>query len=300
MGDGSGSPAHRFVWETAGRATYESLLGTYLDRPGWNVLVRRFQGDVAERAEMWIVHLDATGAVERVSHELPESRAAPSLDDQAARQAARTALTKTFAIDGQSLEEVAATPSKLPARTDWTITFKDTSRTLPRGEARLAAELAGDEIADVRRFVFIPEDWERAERNAATVASVVQGAGILLGAAIVFGGAIAAVVSWSRRQFVVKIFLGAFAIVLVGSTIRFVNAFPATLAALSTSQPLQLQLAVLLGSSTVGLALQAAAMALVAGRRRCGWPGRATMRGSHCGWASRAARLPPPRARRLR
>jgi hypothetical protein len=138
MGDGSGSPAHRFVWDTAGRATYDSLLGTYLDRPGWNVLVRRFQGDVAERAEMWIVHLDATGAVERVSHELPESRAARSLDDQA-RGRRPAALTKAFAIDGQSLEEVAATPSKLPARTDWTITFKDTSRTLPRGEARLAA-----------------------------------------------------------------------------------------------------------------------------------------------------------------
>ncbi len=265
MADGSGEISHRFVWETAGRSTYESLLGTYLDRPGWHVFVRTFEGDVAERAESWVVHLDATGIVERVAHELPESRAAPSLDDRAARQAARTALTRTFSIDERSLEEVSATPSKLPARTDWTITFKDKTRTLPRGEARLAVNIAGEEIADTRRFVFIPEDWERAERNAATVASIVQGAGILLGAGIVIGGAIAAVVSWSRRRFAVKVFLAAFATVLVCSAIRFVNAFPGVLPALSTSQPLQLQLAVLLGSSAVGLTLQAAAMGLIAG-----------------------------------
>src|SRR5262245_3347851 len=265
IGDTGGSPPHRFVWETAGRATYESLLGTYLERPGWNVFVRTFEGDVAERAESWIVHLDPNGAVQRVAHELPESRAAPSLDDRAARQAARQAVTAKFGIDEKSIEEVSATPSKLPHRTDWTIAFKDASQALPRGEARLAAEIAGDEIADTRRYVFIPEDWERAERNAATVASIVQGAGILLGAVIVFGGAIAAVISWSRRRFAVGIFLAAFATVLVVSAIRFVNAFPATLPALSTSQPLPLQLAVLLGSSAVGVTLQAAAMALIAG-----------------------------------
>ncbi len=265
MADASGAPSHRFVWETAGRATYESLLGTYLDRPGWEVLVRTFEGDVADRAESWTVHVDANGAVQRVAHELPESRPASSLDDATARQTARRALTTRFSIDEASLEDVSATPSKLPARTDWTIIFKDTSHPLPRGEARLAARIAGEEIADARRFVFIPEDWERAERNAQTVASVVQGAGILLGAALVVGGAIAAVISWSRRRFVIRFFLVAFAAILACSAMRFVNAFPATLAALSTSQPLQLQLAVLLGSSAVGLTLQAAAMALIAG-----------------------------------
>jgi hypothetical protein len=174
-------------------------------------------------------------------------------------------LTTRFAIDGASLQEISATPSKLPGRTDWTIAFKDTSRALPRGEVRLAARIAGEEIADAWRFVFIPEDWERAERNAQTVATIVQGAGILLGAALAFGGAIAAVISWSRRRFVIKVFLAAFATILVCTAIRFVNAFPGVLAALSTSQPLQLQLAVLLGSSAVGLTLQAAGLALIAG-----------------------------------
>src|SRR5262249_24019555 len=72
MADATGSSSHRFVWETGGRTLYDSLLGSYLERPGWEVLVRTFEGDVAERAESWTVHLDANGAVERIGHELPE------------------------------------------------------------------------------------------------------------------------------------------------------------------------------------------------------------------------------------
>ena len=46
---------------------------------------------------------------------------------------------------------------------------------------------------------------------------------------------------------------------------RVTNSFPTMMAGLSTSQPLQLQLAVLLGTSTVGLTLFAAGLALIAG-----------------------------------
>ena len=46
------------------------------------------------------------------------------------------------------------------------------------GRARLSGRIRGDEITDLQRFVFVPEDWERAERNAQTIATVVQGAGV--------------------------------------------------------------------------------------------------------------------------
>src|SRR5207249_64654 len=49
------------------------------------------------------------------------------------------------------------------------------------------------------------------------------------------------------------------------SAMRVTNSFPTMMAGLSTSQPLQLQLAVLLGTSTVGLTLFAAGLALIAG-----------------------------------
>ena len=262
--DGGGL-SHRFVWETAGQSVHDSLLGSYLDLPGWTVSVRTFEGDVAERAESWNVELDAAGRVERVSHELPESRAGASLDERAARELAHRAFQERFAIDPSSLEDVSASPSKRPQRTDWTIVVKDTTRVLPSGEARLSARIAGDEVADTRRFVFVPEEWERAERNARTRAAVVQGAGIVLPVALLIGGVIAGIVSWSRRRFAVRFLLAVAALFLVAGASRLVNRFPALMAALSTSQPLPLQLFVLIASGAVGLSLQSAAMGLVSG-----------------------------------
>jgi hypothetical protein len=267
--DEGGSMAHRFVWKTAGRRSdvYDSLRGTYLPAPGWKVFVRTFEGDVAERAENWTVHLDRDGVVQNVSHELPESRRGPALDEGAARALARRALADHFKIQATSLRDVSAVPSKLPERTDWTITFADAdaSRSLPQGEARLSARISGDEIADTRRFVYVAEDWERTERNARTVASIVQVANGVLGGVMVFGGVIAAIVSWSRRRFVVGLFLAVFAVLLVLTTVRLANSFPTLMANLTTSQPLRLQLAILVGTSGVGLGLLSAAMALVAG-----------------------------------
>jgi hypothetical protein len=259
------TPAHRFIWTTAGTSTYDSLIGSYLPAPGWNVFVKTFKGDVAERAENWTVHLDADGTVQRVSHELPESRAGGALDDATARQRARDAIVKRFGIGEASLEEVSAVPSKLPQRTDWTVTFADRSRPLSRGQLRLSARFAGEELADVQRFVFVPEDWERNERNSQITAFVIQGAGLLFGVVMVLGGAIAAIVSWTRRQFAIRPFLVTFAAFLCLAGVRFANNFSAVMAALTTAQPLQIQLAVLIGSGVVGLTLQSAAVGLIAG-----------------------------------
>jgi hypothetical protein len=265
VADEGGDPSHRFVWKTAGRSVYESLLGTYLSLPGWTVFVRTFEGDVAERAETWTVHTDTDASVQRVSHELPESRPGAALDEAAARDVSKRTLVERFHVDAASLKDVSAVPSKLPARTDWTITFSDPSRTLPKGELRLGVRIAGDEVASAYRFVYVPEDWERTERNAQTVASIVRVAGGLLAAVLVVGGVIAAIITWSRRQFAILMFLAVFGAYLVLSGIRVANSFPIMMASLSTSQPLRLQLAILLGTSVVGLGLLSAGLALIAG-----------------------------------
>src|SRR5207245_688335 len=87
----------------------------------------------------------------------------------------------------------------------------------------------------------------------------------LLGGVMVVGGVIAAVISWSRRQFVVRLFLAVFALFLVLSGVRLTNNFPIVMANLTTSQPLRLQIAILIGTSVVGLGLLSAAMGLIAG-----------------------------------
>ena len=58
--------------------------------------------------------------------------------------------------------------------------------------------IAGDEVAGVRRFVFVPEEWERQQRAAETRNLIVR---IVIG--VVFGGllvsaAVLGVVAWSR------------------------------------------------------------------------------------------------------
>src|SRR5207244_7904230 len=138
------------------------------------------------------------------------------------------------ALDPAALTEVSVVPSKLPKRTDWLFTFADRSRTLPRGELRLSTRIAGEEVADVRRFVFVPEDWERSERNAQIIATVVQGAGLLLTIAIGLAGAITAIVSWSRHRFSVRVGLAVTGTFICLAAIPLINGFPALLAALST------------------------------------------------------------------
>lgn len=263
--DDRASLAHRFVWETAGRPTHDSLLGTYLDLPGWTVFVRTFEGEVEERAEEWTVLLDRETKVQRTSHDLPESREGATLEAAAVRELAHRALGERFGVDASRLREVSSVPSKLPKRTDWVITFADTSRTLPQGELRLAVRIAGDEVANARRFVYIPEDWERTERNAQTISTIVQIGGTVLAALMVIGGLIAAIISWTRRQFAVRLFLAVGGIFLVTLLIRAINNFPTLMANLSTAQPLRLQLAVLVASSIVGLGGMAAAMGLIVG-----------------------------------
>src|SRR6185436_6769399 len=97
-------------------------------------------------------------------------------------------------------------------------------------ELRLSGRVRGGEITDLRRFVYIPEDWLRAERNAQTIATVVQGAGVLIAVVMVIAGMIAAIVSWSRRQFSVRLFLAVAAAFLGLSAVSLINNFPALLA----------------------------------------------------------------------
>lgn len=294
--DGGGQ-RHRFVLETAGPSVHDALLGSYLDLPGWLVSVRTFEGDVAERAQSWDVFLDGSARVERVTHELPESTPGASLDETAARRLAYQAFQERFAIDASSLQAVSASPSKRPQRTDWTIIVKDTSQRLPSGEARLSATIAGDEVTGLDRFVFVPEEWERAERNATTRSSVIQGAGIVLPVLTMIAGVVAAMISWSRRQFAVRFFPAVGALFLLASAVRLVNGFPSLMAALSTSQPLQIQLFVLIATGTVGLTLQSAAMGLVSGavpvwsRVRSVERGLALRLGLALGVAAAAARI---------
>jgi len=276
-------PAGAFVWETAGRERYMALLGSYLEPPHWRVRAARFEGDVAERAEEWVVHVAAGGTVTEVSHTLPEAREGASLSEEAARALARDVVGERFGLAGADLEDVSAEASKRPARMDWDITFADRRvAPLPQGEARVTVTIAGDEVADVRRFVHVPEEWQRRQRAKDTTALIVNGLGAAVIAGLLLAGAIGGVVSWSRRRFAVRFFLVAMLVFLGTSVVDVVNGFPSMLAMMSTAQPWRLQVVMLGGLGLVGVAIVATVLALVSG---------AAPR-----WVSRGPALPRARA----
>lgn len=258
--------ADRFVWQTAGRDGYAALLGTYVPPLRWRVRFVSFTGDVAERAEEWNVFLGGAGDVQRAQHRLPEARAGASLTETEARTRAHAALRERWSIEPDSLTEVSATSAKRPNRTDWTFIFKDPAVTsLAPGEARLQVNLAGDEITDWTRFVFVPEAWERMDRARQSYFRIGGVLKNITSAAIILAGIVGAIVAWSRQRFDVRTAMLVAGVVALTGIVATINRWPLIRAGFSTAQPLSLQQTMIIVGSSVGLLVSSAGLGLLAG-----------------------------------
>ncbi|HYR43157.1 MAG TPA: hypothetical protein VER98_09050, partial [Terriglobia bacterium] len=264
--EGQPGEQNRFVWQKAGPDRYKKLLGVYLTPPHWFVRFARFQGDVAERAEEYPAFIDGSGRVFRVNHDLPEARPGKSLTEDEARMIALRAIDESVG-DRQPLREISAEASKKPARTDWTFVFKDTrDYGLPEGEPRISIEIAGDEVVDLARYVYIPEDWLRNERRQRNLPGILSTVCTVALVGIVLGVSIIGVVHWSRRRgFSPRTFFTLSGVLFLISVVNILNNWPAQAAQASTAQPLALQAAIVLSVSLVLAIFTAAALGLAAG-----------------------------------
>ncbi len=266
--DVEGQPGQqdRFIWQTAGKETYRRLINRYLAPPHWVVRFVQFEGDVAERAEEYQVFISDAGRVFRFRHLLPEATAGSNIPEEEARTLAREAVQKEFQVEPSTLKEVSAVPSKLKARTDWVLTFSaEGEGKLPQGERRIAVRISGNQVADTYRFVHVPEEWDRQERDRQTIPMITGTACSVLLIAIVIAGIIIAIVSWSRKKFVVSSFLLFSVMLLVLSLANLLNSIPALSAQFSTAQPYKIQMFVLIGAGLVGLMIVSVGMGLIAG-----------------------------------
>src|SRR5207237_1819070 len=152
-------------------------------------------------------------------HNLPEARPGPNLSEDEARQIALAALGEAQARaererdsakpqgkpaaptnDGSGLKEISADASKKPARTDWTFVFKDThDYGLPEGEPRVSIEIGGDQVVDLARFIYVPEDWLRNERKQQNIHGILRTICTDLLVGLVLGASIVGIVHWSRH-----------------------------------------------------------------------------------------------------
>jgi len=263
--DGSGGP-HQFVYETAGEQRWRELLGVYLPKPRWRVRVATFEGDADETAEEWRMYVAASGEVRALQHLLPEARPGAALEEAAARQRALAAIRDRFGLQPAQLKEVSAKPQKQKARTDWTFTFTDTTvPPLPQGEPRIDADLGGDEVTSVSRYVHVPEAWERQQRAASTRNLIISVAESIVFGGLLLGSAIVGMMAWSRGRYVPRLFLYAAAIVLVAAGTAVLNNLPIVIATLPTAAPLPLQLIGVIAISAVGVTILAALIGLAIG-----------------------------------
>lgn len=256
----------RFVWREGGPDTYHELLGQYLPVPRRIVRYARFEGDVAERAEEYQVLVGPGGEVQRLTHRLPEGRAGAQLEEHEARSIALDVIEREYGLEANALDEVSAEPSQLPDRRDWSLVFKvPGDYPLEEGEARIAVDIAGDEVVGGGRFIHVPEEWERAYRNTRGVTRIIQISSVLLVVLLYLGGSVLAIIRWSRHRFATKTFAIFFGVLAAIGALQLFNSFRSATAQFVTEQPFKLQATILIIGGLIVLSAIAAASALLIG-----------------------------------
>ena len=249
-----------FVWREGGPEKYNDLMGEYLSPPLWMVRFATFEGDVADRAEEYRLYFDGEGERVRYSHQLPEKSAGAVIEEAAARDIADEAVASLYGLNPESLVLVSSEPVKRDNRRDWLFVYSDPENYgLEKGEARIEVSIAGEKINDSRRFVFVPEEWSRAERSRRIVSDILHYGSYGILSVIFLCGMIWGIICWSRREFSVKAFLfGSLGLVILNS-LGVVNSWQQAMTSFSTAQPYRNQvLIVALGGLLVTVFLSGA------------------------------------------
>ncbi len=266
VSQGAAGEEDLFVWRTSGPEVYAKILSRYLEPPHWLVRFVRFDGDVAERAEEHQVFILGSGEIERVRHELPETRPGPALSERAARVLAVRALREHFSVKASELVEISSSQDQLPARRDWVFVWKDPNAPVKQGEARLAVKIAGDEVVGYRGYVFVPETWLRAERARATVLNVIKMIGSALLGALAIWIWVLTFRDWTLGRFDQRMFVRSFVLLIVSGILLQLNDYGAELAQFNTAQPWATQVLALVIKGTLFTLLGSTLLAMGLGR----------------------------------
>ena len=234
-GDGRAT-AHEYVFEEAGLQSFAALAGEFLAPPQWIVRFVNWEAEPADRVEEFLVNVQSDGSIRRVLHTLPEARPGEALDEDSARTLARSALPSG------TWDEVGAEETAHESRTDWEFTFREPSVLMDvAAEGRAAVWVVGGEVTNVRRFVNVPEEWQRERREAGIRRSMVSAA-LTFVLVLMFGAAaVVAIVVWSRGELETGPLWKAAAVTLAVMSLSMANGWPATASNFSTAQPYGLQ-----------------------------------------------------------
>jgi hypothetical protein len=255
---------HRFIWRT-NKQLYHTLLGSYLMPATWHIRRARFDdAPIAQRAEEYNTYLSGNGSLLRLHHQVPEGTPGESLSVEQARTIALTALTGLYNLSGKQVHELSATSAKKPDRLDWTFTFSTQEHAIQGGEPRITITLAGDEVVDHYRSVFIPETWLRADKQEQVYFALLRFVciAIALFAAIIAG--IYLFKYWGDFRVSIAAFSGIALLLLFKVCVQSYNLWPTFTFGFETSEPYYHQVWKLLGTLILQTILQVFGLASLA------------------------------------
>ncbi len=255
-----------FVWREEGPQKYKELMGSYLAKPGWYTRFAQFTGDLTQRAEEYRVYVDGSGKEVLVSHILPQTAARPPFDEQKARAAALEKLSM-FNLKPDDVKEISAFSDTLPQRTDRTFIFADKHQELTsgKGQARISMTYAGDELVAYDRYVHIPDEWLRKQRNQQALVGNIDEVRNLGWYILVILAALLGAFMWRNHSFSVKAALISAGIYFVISYLATLANLSATLANLRTAESFFTQLITILALKASRAAMSAILIGIFVG-----------------------------------
>ncbi len=239
------STEHNYVWRTWDLSVYERLQGTFLSAPHWQVRFARFDEHipVEDRAEEYRVYIDRTGQLMSIDHVTPEGWPGAELGEAAAEALAEEALSRQLGLRLEDVQRISADVEKRPERSDWRFVFSEHAA-LPEaeGQARIGVDIAGDRIERVYRYVHVPEEWERTERDREQSLILFRAFSMLLLVGLVGTIVVYALLCWSRGTFDLSTFVPFFIAFFAWGALMQANGWSAGDFTLSTTEPLNHQL----------------------------------------------------------
>ena len=256
---------HRFIWKTQTPEVYSRLLGSYLSPPVWGVRFMRHDREVSERAEELLVTITKNGKVHEIRHQLPESRPGMKLLENEAKAIALHSIQKIYGLSESQIKSISSSDSKLPERKDWNFIFQDPSIQLSQGEARILAVVSGNEMTHLSRYIFIPEEWMRTERNKSNHLGDLHLISIVALAFIAFIAFVHGITRWTKRCFHFDAFWRTSLIIFALQAISIFNLIPNQIAQLSTVEPKMNQILTLFLFTTLKVIFSSMALGVMMG-----------------------------------
>ncbi|MBS1839807.1 MAG: CPBP family intramembrane metalloprotease [Acidobacteria bacterium] len=179
--DNSDSSATEFLREKIGVAAVNKIYQEQIPVGLWGT---RYLRD--DDPEEFFVVLRPDGSLHSVHHAIAEGAAGASLTKEEAVASAEKFLKDQKHLDLSGWAMVDSTSKKQPHRTDHALVWQQNAPLDPGNDkmghafARVELRVQGDEVTDYRKFVKIPDDWSRQQKEKDMSRLLYNIAGVLI------------------------------------------------------------------------------------------------------------------------